>query len=74
MIAAFTGEHGGFILGSYAAAGLIVGGLIAWVLVDGRQQRMRLAALESAGLRRAGTADRGHAGASTLETGAGDER
>ena len=54
MIEVFTGEHGGFILASYTAAILIMGALIAWVLIDGRQVRTKLAALEAAGLRRGG--------------------
>jgi heme exporter protein D len=53
MLEVFTGEHGGYILGSYVAAVLIMGGLIAWVLIDGKQVRQKLAALEAAGIRRA---------------------
>jgi heme exporter protein D len=52
MIEAFTGEHGGFILGSWLAAVIIIGALIAWVMIDGKQVRQQLAALEAAGIRR----------------------
>lgn len=52
MIESFTGEHGGFILGSWVAATMIIGGLIAWVLIDGRKVRRELDALETAGIRR----------------------
>ncbi|MEM8877188.1 MAG: heme exporter protein CcmD [Pseudomonadota bacterium] len=52
MIESFTGEHGGFILGSWLAAVLIIGALLAWVLIDGRKVRRDLAALEAAGFRR----------------------
>jgi heme exporter protein D len=45
-------NHMGFIVASYAAAVAVVGGLIAWVTVDYRAQRRRLADLEMRGVTR----------------------
>ena len=45
-------NHLPFIVGSYAAAFVIVAGLIAWVMVDFRAQRRALADLEKRGLTR----------------------
>jgi heme exporter protein D len=42
----------GFIVASYAAAAAIVGVLIAWVTLDYRMQRLRLADLEMRGVTR----------------------
>lgn len=38
--------HLGFILASYAVTGIVLAGLIAWVLVDGRRQSRAIAALD----------------------------
>ena len=46
------GEHAGFILAAYALAVLIIGGLVLWLLIDGRAQHRRLAELEARGVRR----------------------
>lgn len=46
------GPHAGFIWVSYAAAALLIGGLIFWALAGEREQRRRLADLERRGLRR----------------------
>ena len=43
-------NHMGFIVASYAAAVAIVGILIAWVTLDYRMQRLRLADLEMRGV------------------------
>jgi heme exporter protein D len=43
-------NHMGFIIASYAAAVAIVGALIAWVTLDYRTQRLRLADLETRGV------------------------
>jgi heme exporter protein D len=45
-------NHTGFIVASYAAAVAIVGVLIAWVTLDYRAQRRRLADLEMRGVTR----------------------
>ena len=45
-------NHMGFIVASYAAAVAIVGVLIAWVTLDYRMQRLRLADLEMRGVTR----------------------
>jgi heme exporter protein D len=47
-----TVNHMGFIVASYAAAVAIVGVLIAWVTLDYRTQRLRLADLEMRGVTR----------------------
>ncbi|MCZ8097716.1 MAG: heme exporter protein CcmD [Alsobacter sp.] len=46
------GPHGGFIVASYAAAVLIVGGLILRAVIDHRMQKAALARLEERGARR----------------------
>ena len=45
-------NHMGFIVASYAAAIAVVGVLIAWVTLDYRAQRLRLADLEMRGVTR----------------------
>jgi heme exporter protein D len=45
-------SHMGFIVASYAAAVAVVGILIAWVTLDYRAQRLRLADLETRGVTR----------------------
>jgi heme exporter protein D len=45
-------NHMGFIAASYAATVAIVGILIAWVTLDYRTQRLRLADLERRGVTR----------------------
>ena len=45
-------NHIDFIVASYAAAAAIVGVLIAWVTLDYRAQRRRLADLEMRGVTR----------------------
>jgi heme exporter protein D len=45
-------SHMGFIVASYAATVAIVGVLIAWVTLDYRTQRLRLAELEMLGVSR----------------------
>lgn len=48
-------NHMGFIVASYAAAVAIVGVLTAWVTLDYRAQRRRLADLEMRGVTRRST-------------------
>jgi heme exporter protein D len=51
------GPHAAFIVIAYAAAVVILGGLIAWVLLDRRAQLRKLADLEARGMtRRSGPA------------------
>jgi heme exporter protein D len=45
-------NHIAFIVASYAAAFAVVGGLIAWVMLDFRAQRRALADLEMRGITR----------------------
>jgi heme exporter protein D len=47
-----TVSHAGFIVASYAAAAVVVLGLIAWVVLDFRTQRRNLADLEARGVTR----------------------
>jgi heme exporter protein D len=44
--------HTGFIVAAYAAAVVVVGGLIAWVMLDYRVQLRALAGLEKSGITR----------------------
>ena len=51
------GPHAAFIVTAYAAAVVIIGGLMAWVLLDRRTQMRKLADLEARGVtRRSGPA------------------
>lgn len=43
------GPHAAFIWASYAAVGLVLGAVVAWLVFDGRRQRRRLAELEARG-------------------------
>ncbi|MBI3433467.1 MAG: heme exporter protein CcmD [Proteobacteria bacterium] len=57
------GPHAIFIVVAYAAAVLVVGALVAWVMLDHRTQRRRLAELEKRGqARRAGERGAGERG------------
>ncbi|HWJ71530.1 heme exporter protein D [Kaistia hirudinis] len=46
------GNHASFILAAYGATAVIVIALALWIVLDGRAQRRRLAALEARGIRR----------------------
>lgn len=46
------GNHAGFIVAAYGLSLAVVAALFAWVIVDGRAQRRRLADLEARGVRR----------------------
>jgi heme exporter protein D len=48
----------GFVLASYLASAAILGGLVLWVVLDGRAQSRALAELDRAGTRRAEAAGR----------------
>ncbi len=46
------GPRAGFIIASYGATALVLAGLLAWLLIDGRRQKQLLADLEARGARR----------------------
>jgi heme exporter protein D len=46
------GPHAAFIIAAYAAAVVVVGGLIAWVALDFRAQKRVLGDLEAHGVTR----------------------
>ncbi len=46
------GPHAAFIIASYVAAGLVVIGLIVWVLADHDAQRRLIKDLEARGIKR----------------------
>ncbi len=49
------GSHPGFIVAAYVAAIVVIGGLIAWVMLDYSAQRHTLDQLEARGVRRRST-------------------
>ena len=59
-------NHTDFIAGAYAAAIVVVGGLIAWVLLDYRAQVRKLADLEKRNITRRSIA--GHAKLTAKQT------
>lgn len=46
------GPHAAFIWSAYGVVALTLGGLIAWLVFDGRRQAAALAALEARGIKR----------------------
>lgn len=46
------GPHAGFILWAYAGVAILLAGLVAYVVRDGRRVRTRLTELEERGVRR----------------------
>jgi heme exporter protein D len=46
------GTHLGFIVAAYAVTAVVLVGIVAWIIVDGRNQRRRIADLEARGVRR----------------------
>ena len=46
------GPHAAFIVAAYAAACIVLGGLIAWVVLDHRAQLRKLANLDARGVTR----------------------
>ncbi len=52
-----SGEHFGFIFGSYLGVLVLVAALIVWVIVDDRRVKARLRALEASGIRRRSESD-----------------
>jgi len=49
------GPHASFIWSAYGIVVLVIGGLIAWLAVDGREQERRLAELAARGVKRRST-------------------
>lgn len=47
----------GFVYASYGVAALVIAGLIAWLVVDGKRHAARLADLEARGVKRRSAAD-----------------
>ena len=45
-------QHFGFILASYVASIVILGGIALWLVLDSRRQKQQLKALEQRGVRR----------------------
>ncbi len=46
------GQHAAYIWASYGAAALVIGGLVAWLVADGRRQQRLIDELEARGVRR----------------------
>jgi heme exporter protein D len=46
------GPHATFIVASYAIVAIVMAGLVAWLIVDGRRQKRILDDLEARGARR----------------------
>jgi heme exporter protein D len=46
------GPHASFILSAYGMVVLVIGALIAWLILDGREQERRLASLAARGVKR----------------------
>jgi heme exporter protein D len=49
------GPHASFILSAYGVVVLVIGALIAWLVIDGREQDRRLADFAARGVRRRST-------------------
>jgi heme exporter protein D len=58
------GPHADFIIAAYAAAVVVISGLIAWVMLDYRAQKIALADLDARGTARR---PRGSAAAANAE-------
>ena len=46
------GPHAAFIWWSYLIVAAVIGGLIAWLIADGRRMQRQLDALDARGIRR----------------------
>lgn len=46
------GPHAAFIISSYAIVAIVMIGLVAWLILDGRRQQRTLDELEARGVRR----------------------
>jgi heme exporter protein D len=45
-------DHAGFIVAAYLTTLVVLGGMILWIVADGRTQKRHLADLEARGIRR----------------------
>ena len=45
-------HNAGYIIAAYLVTVVVLGGIVGWVVLDGRLQRRRLADLEARGIRR----------------------
>jgi heme exporter protein D len=45
-------DHVGFIVAAYAVTAVVLVGLLAWIIADGRTQKRHLAELEARGIKR----------------------
>lgn len=46
------GPHATFIVASYVVVAVVLFGIIAWLILDGRAQKRQLAEMEARGIRR----------------------
>ena len=46
------GQHASFIWSAYGMVVVVIGALIAWLVVDGREQQRRLAGFAARGIKR----------------------
>jgi heme exporter protein D len=60
------GPHAAFIWAAYAAAALVLAGLAAWLVLDGRRQQRLVHELEARGVRRR-SSHKARAGAPPLD-------
>ena len=51
------GEHGVFIIASYGASVLLLGGMALWIVLDGRSVRRQLDEMEARGIKRRSAKD-----------------
>ena len=49
------GPHASFILSAYGMVVVVIAALIAWLILDGREQERRLAGLAARGVKRRST-------------------
>jgi heme exporter protein D len=49
------GPHASFIVSAYGVVVLVIGALIAWLVIDGREQDRRLADFAARGVKRRST-------------------
>jgi heme exporter protein D len=49
------GPHASFIWSAYGVVVLVIGALIAWLMIDGREQERRLADFAARGVKRRST-------------------
>jgi heme exporter protein D len=52
LLALDLGPHAAFIWWSYLLVAAVIGGLVAWLIADGRRTQRQLDALDARGIRR----------------------